>query len=58
MRVTIPDMWLVGRSLMHEQQGLDPRAAIHAAIHDWLEQERLAQAFEAERREEADHART
>ena len=35
----------MGRSLVHERKGLDPRAALHQALLDWEEQSRLHNRF-------------
>lgn len=38
-----PEYWLIGRTQALERAGLSPKAALHQAVLDWQEQERLAE---------------
>ena len=40
-----PDAWLMGRAHAREQEGLDPRAALHQALLDWEGQSCLHNRF-------------
>ena len=46
----IPQMWLAGRTLARELEGMDPHAALLQAVADWRQQERLAARYESELR--------
>lgn len=37
-----PEAWLMGRTQAHERTGLSPRDALHQAVLDWQDQERMA----------------
>ena len=40
---TVPSLWLAGRALILERDGLNPRSALAQALRDWVEQVTLAQ---------------
>lgn len=50
-RYEIPEIWLAGRSRVHEREGAGPLDAYHLAIMDWHEQELLGEQYAREQAE-------